>query len=251
MAVFLEGRNQGAIAGIDEPAAFQLEIPVVGEAAFDLQRQLCRPCISIDHGACQQFGVLHIVASGHLNAPFGVMLIVVGLASFYFRSASMLVVYAVTLAWAGVSNLTTGQWLWIGFAVLQGFFCFQILRRFLRYREAEQALEDPSDLDTSGLTPERSAMIFPWAALVLGGLSLLAFVGVFASAVIIAVASQNETLPGFLSLVEGLAVSAGVLGFALGLASVLCRYRWRIVAILGMVAGLLTVAIEIVLILIF
>lgn len=196
------------------------------------------------------FGVLHIVASGLLSAPYGVMLIVVGLASFYFRSAAMLVVYAVTLAWAGVSNLMSGQWIWIGFAVVQGYFCFRILRRFFRYRQAEQALEAPSDADASGLTPGRSAKIFPWAGFFLGGLSLVAFVGVFGSALVLAVLSPSETAPGFLNLVEGLAISVGVLGFALGLASVLCRYRWKIVSILGMVAGLLTVAIEIVLALI-
>lgn len=197
------------------------------------------------------FGVLHVIASGLLNAPYGVMLLVVGLASFYFRSASMLVVYAVTLAWAGVSNLTTGDWIWMGFAILQGFICFRILRRFLRYRQAEQVLADPSDLDASGLTPQRSARVFPWAALVLGGLSLVAFVGVFGSAIVLAVLSPSGTAPEFLAFVEGLAVSFGALGFALGLASVLCRYRWKIVAVLGMVAGLLTLVIEIALFLVF
>lgn len=197
------------------------------------------------------FGVLHVIASGLLNAPYGVMLLVVGLASFYFRSASMLVVYAVTLAWAGVSNLTTGDWIWMGFAVLQGFICFRILRRFLRYRQAEQALADPSDLEASGLTPQRSAKVFPWVALVLGGLSLVAFVGVFGSAIVLAVVSSSGTAPEFLAFVEGLAVSFGALGFALGLASVLCRYRWKIVAVLGMVAGLLTLVIELALFLVF
>lgn len=197
------------------------------------------------------FGVLHIIASGLLSAPFGVMLLVVGLASFYFRSASMLVVYAVTLAWAGVSNLMTGEWIWIGFAVMQGFFCFRILRRFSRFRQAEQALEAKDDVAASGLTPERTAKIFPWLGFFLGGLSLVAFVGAFGSAIVYAIVSESETLPAVLNLVEGLAVSSGILGFALGLASVLCRYRWKIVAILGMVAGLLTLLIELALFLIF
>ncbi|NIV38487.1 MAG: hypothetical protein GWN58_56450 [Anaerolineae bacterium] len=197
------------------------------------------------------FGVLHIVASGFLSSSFGVMLIVVGLASFYFRSASMLVVYAVTLAWAGISNLTSGEWLWIGFAALQGFFCFRILRRFLHYREAEAALEAPSDLEASGLTPQRTAKVFPWAGFFLGGFSLLALVAAFGLVIVLVIISTTETMPTFLSILEDLAVSAGVLGFALGLASLLCRYRWKIVAIMGMIAGLLTLIIEVVVGLIF
>ena len=193
------------------------------------------------------FGVLHIVASGFLSSSFGVMLIVVGLASFYFRSAAMLVVYATTLAWAGISNLTSGEWGWIAFAVLQGFICFRVLRRFLQYRQAEAVLEVPADVEASGLTPQRSAKVFPWAGLFLGGFSLLALVGTFGSVIILLIVSPaTETVPPFLNILEGLAVSAAVLGFALGLASLLCRYRWKIAAIIGMVGGLLTLIIELV-----
>lgn len=196
-------------------------------------------------------GALHIFATGLLSAPWGVLLIVVGLASFYFRSAAMLVVYAVTIAWAGISNLTSGEWIWIAFAVIQWYFSFRILRRFSGYRRAERALEAPSDVNASGLTPQRSAKVFPWAGFLMGVFSFLAFIGAFGSAIVYVIISASETPPGFLSLVEGLAVSTGVLGFALGLASVLCGYRFRVLAILGMVAGLLTLASEIALGLIF
>ncbi len=41
-------------------------------------------------------GVLHIILSGWLSAPWGVLLIIVGLCSFLFHSPSMFVIYAIT-----------------------------------------------------------------------------------------------------------------------------------------------------------
>jgi hypothetical protein len=60
-------------------------------------------------------GAVHLVTSGFLSAPWGVLLIIVGLASFYFRTASMFIIYAVTLAWAALSNLLGLDFAWIFF----------------------------------------------------------------------------------------------------------------------------------------
>ena len=54
-------------------------------------------------------GALHLVASGFLDAPWGILLLAVGLVSFVFQEAAMFVIYGVTLAWAATSNVTGGQ----------------------------------------------------------------------------------------------------------------------------------------------
>ncbi|MDI7274626.1 MAG: hypothetical protein QME94_01470, partial [Anaerolineae bacterium] len=45
-------------------------------------------------------GALHLVLSGFLSAPWGILLGVVGLASFIFHDSAMFVVYGTTLVWA-------------------------------------------------------------------------------------------------------------------------------------------------------
>ena len=191
-------------------------------------------------------GILSIISSGVLSAPWGVMLIIVGLASFYFRSSAIMVVYGVTLAWAGVVNLTSGQGFWIGFAILQGYLVFRVFQKFISFRQAELSLGE-QDSDPNGLTPKRSANVFPWASGLLGVFSLLGFVGIFVGVVIFIVVTKSQVVPQFVIFLEGLIVNFGVLGFAVGLASILSKHPRKIVAIVGMVTGVLTLLIEIIL----
>ncbi len=188
-------------------------------------------------------GALHIVATDSFSAPWGILLILVGLASFYFRTSAMMVVYAVTLAWAGLSNITSGQGVWIGFALLQWFLVFRVFQKFLSFRQVE-ANSVMEETNSSGLTPKRSAGILPWVAGALGTLSLLGLVGVFVMAILLVAFSGNQSVPPFLIFIEGLIVNCGVLGFAVGLASVLCKYPRKVLSITGMVTGLLTLLIE-------
>lgn len=191
-------------------------------------------------------GALSLFASSLLSAPWGVLLIIVGLASFYFRSSDMMVVYGVTLAWAGVSNITSGQIYWIGFALLQWFLTFRVFQKYIAFRNAEAATET-AETRAGGLTPKRAASIFPWAAGALGILSLLGLAGIFIGAIIMVAISQIQAVPDFLAFLEGMIVNFGVLGIAVGLASLLSKHPRRGLAITGLVTGILTILVEIVL----
>jgi hypothetical protein len=190
-------------------------------------------------------GGLHIGASGFLSAPWGILLILVGLASFYFRSSAMLVIYAVTLIWAGISNLTSGQAIWIGGAFIQWYLALRIFRTFVRFQETETKVAAESN--SNELTPRRVAAVFPWAATLLGVLSFLGLIGIFAIVIVLVAVSGSSTVPSYFGFIEGLVVNAGVLGFAVGLASLLCRHPGKGLAIAGMVTGVLTLLIELVL----
>jgi hypothetical protein len=52
-------------------------------------------------------GALHLISSGFtgLSAPWGVLLIAIGLTSFYFKEAAMFVIYGTTLGWAALTNI--------------------------------------------------------------------------------------------------------------------------------------------------
>lgn len=192
------------------------------------------------------FGILSLFASSFLNAPWGVLLIIVGLASFYFRSSAMMVVYGVTLAWAGVINATSGQVFWIGFAIFQWFLTFRIFQKFVKFRSAEVFFGE-QEASTNELISKRAAGAFPWAASALGTLSLLGLGSILFGVIFFVIITNSETVPEFVYFLESLFVNFGVLGFAFGLSSLLCKYSKKAVAIVGMVAGILTLVIEIVL----
>lgn len=89
-------------------------------------------------------GGIHQIANGILDPGWGVLLIAVGLASLYFRSVAMLVIYGMTMAWAMISNGLSGQVGWTGFAALQAYFTFRIFRQFVLLRRAELRLSSAS-----------------------------------------------------------------------------------------------------------
>jgi len=191
-------------------------------------------------------GIISIFASGFLSAPWGVLLIIVGIASFYFRSSAIMVVYSVTLAWAGISNILSGSGLWIGIAIFQWVLVYQVFQKFLSFRNAEVKF-DEQEVNSSGLTPHRAAVIFPWAAGVLGVFSLVGLIGVFVWAIVFIIVTNNQSASPLIVFIESLLVNFGVLGFGVGLASILSKHPKRVVSIIGMVAGILSVLIEIIL----
>lgn len=191
-------------------------------------------------------GAMHIFAAGFLNASWGIILIIVGLASFYFRSSAMLVIYAVTLAWAGVSNIMSGAGIWMGFAFIQWFLAFRVFQKFVGFQKAERNFQ-VSELHWGGLTPNRTAAAFPWVAALLGVLSVIGLVGVFVGALVSAIVSEANAVPRIFVFAESLVMNLGVLGFAVGLASILARHPRRFLAIAGMVAGAFTCVVELIL----
>jgi hypothetical protein len=188
-------------------------------------------------------GVVHIFSSGFFSATWGITIILVGLASFYFRSFSMLVVYAVTLAWAGIGNALSGEIAWIGFALLQGFLSFRTFQRFFHFRKAGS--DEENVVKDEWLRPERTARAFPWISGALGVFSIIGFIIAFIVAIIVSVVSNGINTTAA-NIIEGLIVDMGMLGFAIGLASLLSKYPRKGLAITGMTTGLITVLIEII-----
>lgn len=179
-------------------------------------------------------------------SPWGALLIGVGLASFYFRQAAMFVIYAVTVSWAGLSNLLYGEVVWKGFALLQAFWAFQLFQHFFRFHRAQRARVDQLSMGSVSpdLPPERAAIVFPWAGLFLGVVGFFGLAGVLFVAFIGPLLFGGQVFPEALGYVESAAVISGILGFALGLASVLSDYNPKLSAWAGIVAGGLTLMVE-------
>lgn len=193
------------------------------------------------------FGVLHVLTSGFLSAPWGIMLIVVGLGSFVFRSASMFIVYGVTLAWAAISNLSSFEVTWVVFSLLQVYMAYRTFRQYGRFNKVESAYSKLVNIveEDGSIPADRTARWFPWLSLLLGCSSFFGLVLLFSIVIVLAIASEDDgTVPGYFDFLFGLLMNAGVLGFSVGLASVLARHRPLPVAVIGTAAGALALVVH-------
>ncbi len=197
-------------------------------------------------------GVMHLVISGIFSAPWGVLLIIVGLASLFFPTASMFIIYAVTISWAAVWNLLSFNLEWAIFAMFQVYFTIRIILDYRRYRKVEEP-SPASAIESS--TPQqatrRADRYFPWIGSCMGCSSLFGYI-VFIFIIILAiiVSPDSVSFPDYFSIIEGILINIGLLGFAIGLASLLSRYRPMALGVLGLVAGALTLVVYLALLLI-
>lgn len=184
-------------------------------------------------------GLLHIITAGFLNASWGILLIIVGLASFYFRAAPMFIIYAVTLTWAALSNLSSWQINWVIFAVFQIYLAFRVFLRYRRFHNNEMEfaklhINDPND---GTQRKERTARFFPWIGVLLSCSSIL---GVVLSVVLVSFifALYGDAIPpSYFNLIVGIVVNFGILGFSVSLASLVSKYRPKGLVIIGLIIG--------------
>ncbi len=190
-------------------------------------------------------GVLHFIASGTLNAPWGILLIVVGLMSFIFRSASMFVIYGVTLAWAAVSNLMSLQIPWAFMAAIQVYFTVRVIMAYHQHYKNEVAYLASDAVEPAAKKPTlRTSRLFPWVGALVACLAMVGYVVFIFVIFVLAIATQgNLTLPAYVDFIDATLVNLGVLGFAMGLASILSKYHPRALGIIALVAGILTLLI--------
>lgn len=196
------------------------------------------------------FGVLNFVMSGLSGAGWGLLLIIVGAGSFVFKDAAMYVVYAVTLGWAGISNLIAGDASWSVFALFQFFMVYRVLQSYFRFRNNQTNYQQW--MRASGASPQSidlAARVFPWLG---GGLGGFALTGVIATAVSLfaIIMTGMSGVPVWFDFLVQFVVSVGVLGLAVSLSAVLSRHRYKGIAIFGLCCSGLVLLIWLVVILV-
>lgn len=191
-------------------------------------------------------GAIQILAAGFLSNTWGILLVIVGLASFYFRSAAMFVIYGTILSWAAVSNaFSSGGW--AAFSLIQAFFAFQTFRQFFRFRPGAQNVQF-SDYEAplaKQFDMDKAARPFPWVGFILGLVSLGGLVMIFLGIFLFIGLTGNNEIPGIVNFAEGIIVDFAVLGLAAGLASLLLNYQHKLLSTIGAVSGGLVLLIEI------
>lgn len=196
-------------------------------------------------------GAIHVFTSGFLSAPYGIVLIIVGLGSFVFQSASMFVLYASTLLWAAISNILSLEIAWIGMGVVQLFMTYRVFKQFRAFGMIETgyraSIVEGATQERKGR--ERAGKFFPWLGSVFGCSSILFYVVLFLSMLVMVISSeQTPTFPESFGFLESLLVNLGVLGASISLASLLSRYKYKALSIIGLVSGILTILVELALI---
>jgi len=191
-------------------------------------------------------GVVHILVAGFFSAPWGILLLIVGLASFYFRTASMFIIYTVILVWVAFSNALSGLGGWMLFALLQLYWAVRVFQQFRRFRQVEIKLAEPTVGPASDNTSiaKRSEQSFPWIGSLLSCSSISGILLLFAVLIMMELAGETTTFAQLWAFMLDLMMNVGVLGFAVGLASLLSAYLPKPLAITGLIAGLLVMVLN-------
>jgi hypothetical protein len=181
-------------------------------------------------------GAVHIISSGFLDSAWGILLIVVGLASFYYRTAPMFIIYTVTLAWAALSNLASLNPEWMVFAVVQIYLAFRTFKDFRRFGKIEEDFTQISS--DSPITNQRANKSFPWIGALLSCSSIFGCIayGVL-TFVLVEEFGVNSEAPAYYVFLIRLVEIIGVMGFSVSLASLLAKHTPKTLPIIGLIAG--------------
>ena len=196
------------------------------------------------------FGVLNLFIAGVNGIGWAWLLFMVGAASFIFKDAVMYVLYTITLAWAGISNLVSGQTGWIFFSFLQFYMAYQTFRSYRRFQKYQDDIAQTPVIEAA---PVKHAWfiapnIFPWLGGLLGIGSLGGLALSFGIPIAISLIGAGEPSDTLLLLAWQLVVNAGVLGIAVSLGALLARYRYKAASIFGLISSSLVLIIWLLLI---
>ena len=181
-------------------------------------------------------GAVHLLQTGFLDSAWGILLIVVGLASYYYRTSPMFIVYTVTLAWAALSNLVSLNPAWMIFAVIQVYLAFRTFKDFRRFSKIEGEFIQLAE--ENGIGSRRAQLSFPWIGALMGLASafgcILYWVLTF---VLVATSGANSEPPAYYILLIRLVEIISVMGFSVSLASLLSKHTPKALPIIGIVSG--------------
>jgi hypothetical protein len=230
---FTESSKGAAIMTSTEPVLVQ---PAVATPSVSVYSLFQLKLGAVLRSWATWLGIIGIaqLAISHLSGPWGVVLLLVAGACMLFKVTGMLVVCATLLAWAAISNMISGELRWIGFGVFQVYLSYSTIRQYLQFRRWERAIAAAADAgsDQAAGLPRSVHHVFPWAGC---GLSILAAMGLIAGFVGSVVSTPAE--PAWAGWVIQLGLDLAVVGLGVSLASLLAGYRWKLVAVLGLVGS--------------
>ncbi len=208
-------------------------------------------------------GGLSLVAGQVLSSPWGIIQILVGLASFYFYSDyAMFMVYTGVFAWAGLLNIVSGATYWNVGGLLQFLWAYNTFRLYNVYQKATRAVyaaaapadpmispDAPPPLwDTPSSRPAedtRAQKAFAWLALFLGAGGAVGFGVMFLGTLTLQIIDPSFKIPSIYGFLFEVAALVSVMGVPFGVAAIRGGYGPKAAAIIGLTAGLAMIAVYI------
>lgn len=195
-------------------------------------------------------GVLHLFMAGVNGIGWAGLLFMVAVGSFVFKDAVMYVLYTVTLAWAGISNLASGETGWIFFSFLQFYMAYQTFRSYKRFQKFQDSM---AHVQMAEIAPaERkwfvAPKVFPWLGGVLGLGSLVGLVLSFGALFAIGLMGAEHPSDTLFIVAFEIVVNAAVMGMAVCLGALLARFRYKAASIFGLISSCLVLIIWLILI---
>jgi len=156
-------------------------------------------------------------------------------------------VYAITLTWAAISNFSGFEIIWVVFSLFQIYLAVRIFLQFRYFRKVEK---DFLNLDLTVLERDkqvigRAGKVFPWLGSSLGCLSIIGLIAIFVGVILYTASIYPSTdIPDFFGFTEGVFINFAVLGLAASIGSLLSRFKYKTVSIIGIIASALTLLLE-------
>ncbi len=192
------------------------------------------------------FGAFNIFSSSS-SSGFGAVLCIIGLASLYVPSAAMFVAIGVSFAWAALSNLLLiplGEYGGIFWAIVQVPVAYNMIRKFGRYRQSIKADQFDS-MESTQQPKEKSPILFPVSGCLVSAVSMPGLLLSFLLIGLLVGPDPTAEPPGLLLFAADLFVNLGVLSIGLGLASLLSGYRFKLLSLATVMAGILPVLVRV------
>ncbi len=196
------------------------------------------------------FGALHLFTAGVNGVGWAGLLFIIAVGSFVFKDAVMYVLYTVTLAWAGISNLVSGQTGWIFFSFLQFYMAYQTFRSYKRFQNLQDGI---ARIQMAETVPAKrtwfvAPKVFPWLGGLLGISALAGLVLSFGVLFAIGLMGAQQPSDTLFILAWEIVVNAAVMGMAVSLGALLARYRYKAASIFGLITSSLVLIIWLILV---
>ena len=182
------------------------------------------------------WGLINLILPS-LSGSFGIMLLFTGAFGYYLTVPALLLVEAIIFIYAAIFNLFVGEVMAIAFSMILLISGIQTIRIYRRYRKIDLKEETSNSkyLKTADFsTKERmAAWQFPTIAFFLTIISWIGFVTTFILVILFFAQSIEVEVPSIPTFLLELFLEMGIWGFAFGLASLLSRYRYKVLSILA------------------
>jgi len=188
-----------------------------------------------------------IIYSGFLGTPWMILLLIVSLACFFFRTASMFIVIAVALVWIAIYSISSLEIDRVLFSLLLIYLTFRVFKHYRRYRDVETKFIKftTNEINSDAVSAVQAARRFPWIGSLLSCLSIVGLISViFIITIITLRTGSDSSYPDFYEFLYALVVNLGALGLAFSLSSLISNYRLKALSIIGLVLGCLAVFFE-------